>query len=124
MSVTTDRRRAVLITGASRGLGAAVAGRLAGEGYLVFAGTRTPSSDPVDDSIVPVPLDVTAPESIAAATGLIADRLQGRGLFGLVNNAAVLHAGPLELATAASVHAQVDTNVIGLIAVTQAFLPL
>ena len=66
----------VLITGASRGLGAVMARRLAAEGYIVFAGTRQPGR--IDGDVVPVLLDVTEPESIADAHAFVADHRAGR----------------------------------------------
>jgi NAD(P)-dependent dehydrogenase (short-subunit alcohol dehydrogenase family) len=119
---TDTGRAAVLITGAGRGLGAVMAQRLGAEGYLVLAGTRGPA--PEGDGIVPVRLDVTEAASIEAAVVTVTDQLDGRGLSAIVNNAAVLHASPLELASPASVQEQLQTNVAGPIAVIQAFLPL
>ena len=119
---TSNGRSAVLITGAGRGLGATMARTLAARGYLVLAGGRTPPAP--EAGIVPVPLDVSDAGSVDAAVGLVTDRLDGRGLYAVVNNAAVLHAAPLELASPSSVHEQLHTNVAGPIAVTRAFLPL
>jgi NAD(P)-dependent dehydrogenase (short-subunit alcohol dehydrogenase family) len=115
--------RAVLVTGASRGLGAAMAGALADAGYAVFAGMRRPAPHP-HPGVCPVALDVTDPTSIDGAVAHLSARVDDRGLFAVVNNAAVLHAGPLERASAADVDAQLRTNLGGPIAVTQAFLPL
>ena len=119
---TANGRTAVLITGAGRGLGAAMAERLAAAGYLVLASARGPA--PVGAGIVPVRLDVTDAASIDAAVETVTHHSDGRGLFAIVNNAAVLHASPLELASPARVQEQLQTNVAGPIAVIQAFLPL
>jgi NAD(P)-dependent dehydrogenase (short-subunit alcohol dehydrogenase family) len=119
---THNGRAAVLVTGAGRGLGAVMAQRLAAAGYLVLAGAR--GSAAAGDGIVPVRLDVTDAASIDAAVDTVTHHLGGRGLFAIVNNAAVLHASPLELASPASVQEQLQTNVAGPIAVIQAFLPL
>jgi NAD(P)-dependent dehydrogenase (short-subunit alcohol dehydrogenase family) len=119
---TSNSRAAVLVTGAGRGLGAVMAQRLAAEGYFVLAGVRRPAA--AADGFVSVRLDVTDAASIAAAVGTVTHHLDGRGLFAIVNNAAVLHASPLELVSPVSVREQLQTNVAGPIAVIQAFLPL
>ncbi len=120
---TTTVPPAVLVTGASRGLGAVITERLAAEGYRVFAGVRRPGA-PVGNGTVPIILDVTAPASIARAVAAVEAQLDGGGLHALVNNAAVLHAGPAEMASPDQIEAQLRTNVAGPLLTTQAFLPL
>jgi NAD(P)-dependent dehydrogenase (short-subunit alcohol dehydrogenase family) len=119
----TAETTAVLVTGAGRGLGAVVTERLAHEGYLVFAGARRGDA-PAGDRIVPVELDVTSPDSIARAADAVAARLDGAGLGALVNNAAVLHAGPVETSTAEQIDELLRTNVAGPLLTTRWFLPL
>jgi len=121
MSTTTAP--AVLVTGASRGLGAVIAERLAHEGYRVFAGVRRPDA-PVGEGIVPVTLDVMSPDSLTRGAAEVEELLGGSGLHALVNNAAILHAGPAETATLEQIDDQLRTNVAGPLLATQAFLPL
>lgn len=113
---------AVVVTGASRGLGAAMARHLVAEGYTVFAGMRRPADSTTPGSI-PLQLDVTDRQSLRAAAATVAERLEGKGLHALVNNAAVLEAGPLELADNGSISRHLDTNIAGPLATIQAFLP-
>jgi NAD(P)-dependent dehydrogenase (short-subunit alcohol dehydrogenase family) len=116
-----------LITGASRGIGRACALGLAARGWRVFAGVRHEDDgralrDAAGDSLTPVRLDVTDARQIAEAATLIAETLGERGLNGLVNNAGVAVAGPLEFVPLADFRAQLETNVVGMLAVTQAML--
>jgi NAD(P)-dependent dehydrogenase (short-subunit alcohol dehydrogenase family) len=113
----------VLVTGASRGLGAVIAEYLAADGFTVFAGMRrpTPQRDP---ALHPVALDVTDPASVAAAATAVGERLGRHGLAAVVNNAAVLEAGPLELADATQIDRHLRTNITGPLTTVQAFLPL
>lgn len=116
--------RAVVVTGASSGIGFATAALLARRGYSVYAGVRTEEAASrlrgCDARIHPVRLDVTDSESIAqAASALPADVI----LAGVVNNAGIAVAGPLEHITASELRMQFEINVIGPLAVTQAFLP-
>jgi NAD(P)-dependent dehydrogenase (short-subunit alcohol dehydrogenase family) len=122
-------RGTVLVTGASRGLGRSVALALAKQGFSVFAGVR----QLVDgDALVqaaagelrPLVLDVSSVESIAAAEIEIRRTTAGAGLAGLVNNAAIFLLGPFEQTPLASIEALFHVNVLGVIAVTQRFLPL
>lgn len=122
MTTTRSHQPAVVVTGASRGLGAAIAGSLAAEGYTVFAGSRRPL-DHAQPGVVTVPLDVADPRSLHTAATMVADRLNGQGLYALVNNAAVLEAGPLEHADADTVARHLQTNVAGPLNAVQAFLP-
>ncbi len=120
---------AVLVTGASRGIGEACALRLARRGFQVFAGVRDPARGAelrarAGEAVTPVRLDVTAAASIAAARAELEGVLAGVGLAGLVNNAGVAVAGPLELMPPADLREQLEINVVGQLAVTQAFLPL
>ena len=73
---------------------------------------------------MPIRLDVTDSASIAAASHTVAAMVGDRGLAGLVNNAGIGVAGPIELLPLADWRRQFDVNVFGLIAVTQTFLPL
>jgi NAD(P)-dependent dehydrogenase (short-subunit alcohol dehydrogenase family) len=72
----------------------------------------------------PVLLDVESAESIRAATGVVEDALGGGALQGLVNNAGIAIAGPLEFLEMRDLRRQFEVNVFGQVAVTQAFLPL
>jgi len=115
----------ILVTGASTGIGRACALRFAELGYRTFAGVRRMSDGEAlkahsSGKIEPVLLDVTRPESIDGALATAGDE----PLAGLVNNAGIATAGPLELLSVDSWREQFEVNVIGLVAVTQAFLPL
>jgi NAD(P)-dependent dehydrogenase (short-subunit alcohol dehydrogenase family) len=69
-------------------------------------------------------LDVTDPESIAAAAHTLSEAAGATGLTGVVNNAGISVAGPLELLPLSEVRAQFEVNVLGALGVTQALLPL
>ncbi|MCX5772231.1 MAG: SDR family oxidoreductase [Candidatus Hydrogenedentes bacterium] len=121
--------RAVLITGASTGIGAACAIDLARRGWHVFAGVRSTQDGEALESkagkgIKPLLLDVTKPETIAAAAASIQETVGHEGLQGLVNNAGIVVAGPLEFIPPGEIERQFQVNVFGLISVTQAFLPM
>lgn len=121
--------KSVLITGASTGIGEACARRLDGAGYRVFAGVRR-SEDAerlragASSRLVPVFIDVADASSIAAARAEVTRVLDGAGLDALVNNAGIAVAGPLELLPLDALRNQLEINVVGQVAVTQAFLPL
>jgi len=118
-------QKAVLVTGASTGLGRAIAERLATEGYLVFAGARKKTDlDALDaiENIRAIRLDVTVDEEVEAAVAAI--RAEGRGLYGLVNNAGVLITGPTSEVDIEKAKWLFDVNVFGVMRVTQAFVPL
>jgi NAD(P)-dependent dehydrogenase (short-subunit alcohol dehydrogenase family) len=120
--------KTVLVTGASGGVGSAVVKRLDELGWLVLAGVRSPNAGEQLSqgrrSVTTVWLDITDPESIAKARDEIAARLRGQGLRGLVNNAGLVVMGPLELVPVHALRRQFEVNLIGQLAVTQAFLPL
>jgi NAD(P)-dependent dehydrogenase (short-subunit alcohol dehydrogenase family) len=117
--------RAILVTGASTGIGHAAALRLAEAGFVVFAGVRKESDARVKDALHanlrPVLLDVTNAENIAAAFAVIRDG--GLPLYGLLNNAGIAVGGPLEYLPVDALRRQFEVNVIGTIAVTQAAIP-
>jgi NAD(P)-dependent dehydrogenase (short-subunit alcohol dehydrogenase family) len=121
--------RAVLVTGAARGIGAACAVRLARAGFHVYAGVRrvedgTALARAAGSGISAVLLDVTDVESIARAAARIDAEHAAAGLWGVVNNAGVAVGGPLEFLPLDELRRQLEVNVIGQIAVTQACLPL
>ena len=120
-------QRSVLITGASKGIGRATTLRLARAGWRVFAGVRTDRDGQAlqseHDGIAPVILDVTNTEQIAGAAAHIGAQTGGT-LHGVVNNAGIAIAGPLEHLPPEELRRQLDVNVIGQVAVTQSVLPL
>jgi NAD(P)-dependent dehydrogenase (short-subunit alcohol dehydrogenase family) len=117
----------VLITGAAGGVGSALTRELAESGWRVFAGVRSPRSAAsleAGGQVTVVELDITDERSVAAAARTVASAVGDEGLAGLVNNAGVIVQGPLELVPVDALRRQFEVNVIGQIAVTQAFLPL
>jgi len=120
--------RAVLVTGASTGIGAACAFDLADSGFRVFAGVRSASAGEtlrkMKPAVEPVLLDVTQADQIAAAAEHIAQATGTAGLYGLVNNAGIVVVGPLELIPIDELRRQLEVNVVGQVAVTQAMLPM
>ena len=112
----------VLVSGASRGIGESIATHLAAKGWDVFAGVRSDrDADKVSGQnprITPVILDVTNPEHVAALYDSLPERLDA-----VVNNAAVVMTGPMEAVAPAELRRQLEVNVVGQVAVTQAVLP-
>jgi NAD(P)-dependent dehydrogenase (short-subunit alcohol dehydrogenase family) len=118
--------KGVLVTGASSGIGAAIARELATRGFRVF-GTVRREGDRAgleEAGAVPVLMDVTDRASIARARDEVTRALDGAPLAGLVNNAGVPAAGPLELLPLDQLRRVLEVNLVGVVAVTQAFLPL
>jgi NAD(P)-dependent dehydrogenase (short-subunit alcohol dehydrogenase family) len=107
--------RTALVTGASSGIGQACAVQLASAGWRVLAGVRRAGDAP--EGTEEVLLDVTVPEQIRAAAGLV-DQLDG-----LVNNAGIAIAAPVEFVPPEELRHQLEVNLVGQVAVTQAFLP-
>ncbi len=125
----TAAPRNVLITGASTGIGAACARMLAGRGWRVFAGVRKMADGEAllagsEGRIIPVILDVTHREQIKTVMQEIGVQCGEAGLQGVVNNAGIALAGPLEFMPMEAFEKQFEVNVLGLIAVTQAVMPL
>ncbi|MFI1160783.1 SDR family oxidoreductase [Streptomyces sioyaensis] len=124
----SNSRGEILVTGASSGLGEATALALADAGFTVYAGVR--SADGAQriarrsPAIRPLSLDVTSSESVAAACKEVRERTDGAGLHGVVNNAGICVSAPLECVPLDDLRAELEVNLIGAIAVTQAFLPL
>ncbi|MFF1572267.1 SDR family oxidoreductase [Leifsonia sp. NPDC058292] len=128
----TTSRKIALVTGANKGIGLEIARQLAQADVHVILGTRNPergtaavqalTSEGLDVSYLP--LDTTDEADIAAATAAISDK-HGR-LDILVNNAGIAdwHDGPPSTASLAAVRAELETNFVGTLAVTQAMLPL
>jgi NAD(P)-dependent dehydrogenase (short-subunit alcohol dehydrogenase family) len=128
---TPTRPKSVVITGASSGLGRAAAIHLAELGYRVFAGVRTESSaaelsgvSSSNGELIPVMLDVTDAASIAHAGRLVEHGCSDTGLWAVVNNAGISISSPLECVPMEVLRTQLETNVVGAVAVLQRFLPL
>jgi NAD(P)-dependent dehydrogenase (short-subunit alcohol dehydrogenase family) len=122
-----DSDGAVLITGASTGIGEATALRLQKAGFRVFAGVRKPEDgDRLRSAGVTVvqPFDVTKQEDIDAALRTVEQELNGSPLRGIVNNAGIGIGGPLEALDLDDFRRTIEVNTTSQLAVTKAFLPL
>lgn len=118
-------QRAVLVTGASTGLGRMVAETLAAKGYFVFAGARKQKDlDALEaiENIRSVRLDVTIQGEIDAAVETV--RKSGKGLYAIVNNAGVGLMSPLIELDEGDLDFILDVNVYGPYRVTRAFAPM
>jgi NAD(P)-dependent dehydrogenase (short-subunit alcohol dehydrogenase family) len=119
----------VVVTGASKGIGAAIVRRLVADGFRVIAGVRRTEDAQalrggLGQRVVPALLDITDPDAVATAAELVGGEVGERGLAGLVNNAGIAVAAPLEFLPPAELRRQLEVNVVGQHAVTQALVPL
>jgi NAD(P)-dependent dehydrogenase (short-subunit alcohol dehydrogenase family) len=116
---------AVAITGASSGIGADAAALLARERFVVFAGVRSDADAEriaaLHERIRPLRLDVADAASVDAAARTVSE--SGLVLRGVVGNAGIAVAGPLEYLPVDDVRRQFEVNVFGALAFVQAFLP-
>lgn len=122
---TVGSTKAVLVTGASTGIGRKVTEKLAADGYFVYAGARKEEDLKALGTIKNVQgvrLDVTKPEDIAAAVEIV--KQGGRGLYGLVNNAGVGTYGSFADMKPEEFDLVMAVNVYGPYRVTMAFAPL
>lgn len=122
-------RGAVVVTGASSGIGEACALRLDGRGFTVYAGVRKAEDGEAlkakaSARLTPLMIDVADDASITNAAQTVSEAVGASGLAGLVNNAGVVMPGPLEYLPIGDLRQQLEVNVVGQVAVTQAFLPL
>lgn len=113
--------RVVLVTGASSGIGAATAGTLAAEGYVVYGAARRSERIAELPDVIPVPMDVTDETQVAAAVARIIDE-RGR-LDVLVNNAGFAQYGPVEEVPLEAARYQFEVNLFGLARLTQLTIP-
>lgn len=121
--------KSVVITGASTGIGAACALHLDKLGLRVFAGVRRQTDaealkSKASSRLVAIALDVADSLSVSTAASAVAGAVGDAGLDGLVNNAGVVVTGPVEFLPLPELRRQLEINVVGQVAVTQAFLPL
>ena len=120
---------AVVVTGASTGIGRATALHLDSIGLRVFAGVRRDrDGDELrrhsSGSLTPLRLDVTDAVQVAAAAGAVTEAVADGRLLGIVNNAGIAVAGPVEFVPLDDWRRQLEVNVLGVVAMVQAFTPL
>lgn len=117
--------KAVLVTGASSGIGLKITEVLSSNGFYVYAGARKAADlERLDamENVSSVRLDVTVDEDVAAAVDFV--EKQGRGLWGVVNNAGVARYGSLQSGVESDVRFTFEINVFGPYRINQAFLPM
>ena len=115
----------MVVTGASTGIGLDTCRELAAGGFRVFGSVRRREDGRALEEVggVPLLLDVTDESSVKAARDQVRERRAGDPLVGLVNNAGISSPGPLELLAVEEFRLVFEVNVLGVVAVTQAFLP-
>jgi len=121
--------RVVVITGVSSGIGNATARVLMSDGYCVFGSVRKAAdadrlSADWGAAFVPLIFDVTRQDEVRSAAEKARSLLGGGKVVGLVNNAGIAVAGPLIELPAEELRRQLEVNLVGVLAVTQAFMPL
>jgi short-subunit dehydrogenase len=125
----TSSSKSILITGASTGIGYSCAKEFLKAGYLVFGSVRKKADanrllTELGNNFVPLLFDVTDQLGVEAAVSEVEKHLNGKGLGGLINNAGIAYGGVIQYQPIEQIEQQFDVNVIGLLRVTKAFLPL
>lgn len=125
----TGRRGAVVVSGASTGIGRATALLLASRGFRVYAGVRQEEDGAALDAdsggtVKPLMLDITNAALVEEAANCVRAELGALPFAGVVNNAGIVVAAPLEFVPLSDLREQFEVNVIGQVALAQAFLPL
>ncbi|MBV9064078.1 MAG: SDR family NAD(P)-dependent oxidoreductase [Alphaproteobacteria bacterium] len=124
-STADPKQKAILVTGASTGIGRKITERLAAHGYLVYAGARKESDLQALGALAnvrAVRLDVTKPEDIAAAVEFVTKG--GLGLYGLVNNAGIYTDAPVIDTSPEEFDLVMKVNVYGPYRMAKAFAPM
>ena len=124
MASQASHKQVALVTGASSGIGQATAELLAAHGFTVFGTSRTPIQENIQEkrSYTWLPLDVRSDNSVQAAVqSLLA---QAGRIDLLVNNAGYVQFGAIEESSIADAQAQLDTNLLGVIRMVKAVLPV
>lgn len=121
--------KTVVITGVSTGIGFATAQMLIARGYRVFGSVRKEADgarvrEQLGEAFTPLLFDVTDTAALPAAVAQVQAAVGEEGLTGLINNAGVAPSGPMMHTSLDEVRQAFEINVFGLLAVTQAFLPL
>jgi len=119
----------VVVTGTSTGIGYAAAAELVRCGFHVFGGVRSDGDaervrSELGAMLTPLRFDVTDGAAVRAAADRVAEAVGGGNLAGLVNNAGIAVAGPLMHVPIDEVRRQFEVNVLGVLRVTRALLPL
>ena len=122
-------KKSVVITGTSTGIGFATARALIGRGYRVFGSVRTREDanrvqGMLGESFTPLIFDVTDAAGLAAAAEIVTSQVGSHGLSALVNNAGIAPTGPLMHQPLVEIRQVFEINVLAVIAVSRAFLPL
>ena len=122
------RVRRAFVTGASTGIGRAAVERLVAGGWHVFASVRKAAdaatlAGACGDRVTPLLFDVTDLPAVRAAGAQVVEQCGADGLAAIVNNAGMAVAGPLEFLPPEELRHQLDVNVVGQVAVTQAVMP-
>lgn len=125
----TIMQPAILITGASSGIGKATALALDQAGFCVYAGVRKDEQaiwlkQQASERLQPVILDVTQPEQILAVQQKLQQELKEQGLYGLINNAGVADFTPIEAVSIEQIKQIFEVNFFGAVRLTQALIPL
>jgi NAD(P)-dependent dehydrogenase (short-subunit alcohol dehydrogenase family) len=120
---------AVVVTGASTGIGRATAVHLDSVGLRVFAGVRRDEDGDqlrreASSRLTPLRLDVTNPDDIAVAVAVVGKAVRDSRLAGIVNNAGIAVSGPVEFVPVDEWRRQFEINVFGVVAMIQGFMPL
>ena len=129
MNAPTIDKRAVVVTGASTGIGLACVETLINSDFFVFGSVRREEDSKVlcerfGDNFASLLFDIVDDAAIDAAAQDVAARLNGKTLAGLVNNAGVAFPGPLLYLPMADFRRQIAINLTGQLKVIQAFAPL
>jgi len=122
---SSSDQRAILITGTSSGIGLRMTEVLSAEGFFIYAGVRNDDDYArlnAMDNVQAVQLDVTIQSEIDAAVAFI--KSQGKGLYGVINNAGVVVLGPLIELSEEDMDFQLDVNLMGPYRITKAFADL
>jgi NAD(P)-dependent dehydrogenase (short-subunit alcohol dehydrogenase family) len=121
--------RSVVVTGTSTGIGWGTTKVLIARGFRVFGSVRKKAdaerlSAEFGTAFVPLVFDVTDEDAVGSAAARVGDALAGEKLFGLVNNAGVVFAGPLLELPLGEFRQQIEINLTGVVITTKAFGPL
>ncbi|MEM9333902.1 MAG: SDR family NAD(P)-dependent oxidoreductase [Pseudomonadota bacterium] len=125
VTVLAEEQKSVLVTGASSGIGLNITEHLVDAGYHVYATARKDADlQRLDamENVTAIRLDVTVQSQVDAAAELVAS--EGRGLWGVVNNAGVARIGRMSEVSADDIAWIHDINVLGPHRVNLAFLPM